>query len=446
MKRAGQMSLGTFVYAYGFNPASWRHPGSPVDGSTNFAHMLNIARLSEEAALDFLFLADSPAAAVGAPAALGRLPHKMNRFEPLTLLSALAVSTRSLGLAATLSTSFYEPYNVARLFGSLDHLSGGRACWNVVTSDHDETGFNYGFDGLPPHAERYARAEEFADICFGLWDGWERDALVLDRASGLYHDHAKVHTLDHRGPHFKVRGPLNLSRSPQGRPVIAQAGGSPAGIELAARTADIVFGLASDFEKSKAFYERLKARMAHFGRARDQLKVMPGIMVTVGRTTAEAQAKIDFLNEMLHPAVGLQMLAEFLEADLADVALDEPFPEHRLPKAPKGSRALWDTLVTFVRQGLTVRELIRIYGERQTGNGITGTPTQIADFMQEWFEGGAADGFILLFPTLPSSLQDFTELVVPELRRRGLFRAGYRGVTLRDHLGLAQPHGRFDGA
>ncbi len=445
MKRPDQMSLGTFIYAYGFSPASWRHPASPVDGSTSFAHMLNIARLSEETALDFIFLADSPAAAVGAAEALSRLPHKMNRLEPLTLLSALAVSTRHIGLAGTLSTSFYEPYNVARLFGSLDHLSGGRACWNVVTSDHDETGYNYGFDGLPPHAERYARAEEFVDVCFGLWDGWERDALVLDRAGGLYHDHSKVHTLDHSGRHFKVRGPLNLSRPPQGRPVIAQAGGSPAGIELAARTAEIVFSLASSFESNKVLYDRLKARMAHFGRHPDQLKVMPGIMVTVGRTAAEAQAKVDFLNETLHPAVGLQMLAEFLEADLADVPLDAPFPEERLPAAPKGSRALWDTRVAFVRQGLTVRELIRIYSERQTGNGVTGTPAQVVDFMQEWFEGGAADGFILLFPTLPAALQDFAELVVPELRRRGLFRTGYCGSTLRDHLGLTTPRGRFDG-
>lgn len=443
MNRSGQMSLGTFIYSYGFNPASWRHPASPVDGSTNFAHMLNIAKLSEQAKLDFIFLADSPAAAVGAPAALSRMPHKMNRFEPLTLLSALAVSTQHIGLAATVSTSFYEPYNVARLFGSLDHLSGGRACWNVVTSDHDEAGYNYNRDGLPPHAERYERAEEFVDVCFGLWDGWEKDALVLDREGGLYHDHGKVHDLNHRGKYFQVRGPLNLARPPQDRPVIAQAGGSPAGIELAARTADIVFSLASSFDANKSFRDRLSARMAAFGRAPDQLKLLPGIMTTVGRTRADAQAKLDFLNDSLHPAVGLQMLSEFLEADLADVPLDAPFPEDRLPKAPKGSRALWETLVSFVRQGHSVRELIRIYGEKQTGNGVSGTPTDIVDFMQEWFEGGAADGFILLFPTLPSALQDFAELVVPELRRRGLFREDYSGSTLRDHLCISPPKSRF---
>jgi FMN-dependent oxidoreductase (nitrilotriacetate monooxygenase family) len=368
----------------------------------------------------------------------------MNRLEPITLLSALAVSTTRIGLAATLSTSFYEPYNVARLFGSLDYLSGGRACWNVVTSDHDEAGYNYNLEGLPPHAQRYERAREFVDVCFGLWDGWEKDALVLDRAAGLYHDPAKVHLLNHDGKHFKVRGPLNLARSPQGRPVIAQAGGSPAGIELAAETAEIVFSLASSLEANRSFYDKLKGRMPAFGRPTDQLKVMPGIMVTVGQTRAEAQSKLDFLNDNLHPAVGLQMLSEFLEADLADVPLDEPFPEDRLPQAPKGSRALFDTLVSFVRQGHTVRELIRLYGERQTGNGVTGTPAEVVDFMQEWFEGGAADGFILMMPTLPGALRDFVELVVPELQRRDLFRTEYSGPTLRDHLGLSFPRGRYD--
>ena len=439
MPRADQMTLATFIYTFGYNPASWRHPASPVTASNNFGHMLNVAKLSEQGKFDFVFLADSPAAGVGAPAALSRLPNKMNRFEPLTLLSALAVSTDRIGLAATVSTSYSEPFNVARMFASLDHLSQGRACWNVVTSDHVETAFNYNRDAMPPHAERYERAEEFVDVAFGLWDCWAPDALVLDRVNNLYHDASKVRALDHQGKHFQVRGPLNIARSPQGRPVIAQAGGSPAGIELAARTADVVFSLAPSFEKNKQFRDALHGRMAAYGRAPDQLKVMPGVMVHVGRTAAEAQAKVDFLAESLHPAVGLQMLSEFLEADLADVELDGPFPEDRLPEVPKGSKALFDNLVAFVREGHTVRELIRIYAEKQTGNGIKGTPTQVADMMQEWFEGGAADGFILLMPTLPAALQDFVELVVPELQRRGLFRTDYTGSTLRGHLGLAEP-------
>jgi len=437
------MKLGTFIYTYGYNPASWRHPGSPVGAANDFGHMLNVAGIPEAAKFDFVFLADSPAAGVGSMEALSRLPNKMNRFEPLTLLSALAVSTERVGLAATLSTSYYEPYNVARLFGSLDHLSQGRACWNVVTSDHDETGYNYNREGLDPHALRYARAREFVDVCFGLWDGWERDALLLDRAGGQYFDPDKVHLLNHKGPHFQVRGPLNMARSPQGRPVIAQAGGSPAGMDLAAATAEVVFSLASSLDKNRAFYEALKGRMAAHGRARDQLKVMPGIIVHVGETEAEAQAKVDWLADNLHPAVGRQMLSEFLEADLADVPLDAPFPMERLPETPKGSRALFDTLCAFVREGHTVGELIRLYAERQTGNGIKGTPTQIADFMEEWFEGGAADGFILMMPTLPSALEDFTRLVVPELQRRGLFRREYEGRTLRDSLGLDEPANQF---
>ncbi len=446
MARGGQLKLGTFVYTFGFNPASWLDPGSDVRAATSFAHMREIAQWSEHGLFDLMFLADSPAAAVGDPEALARLPNKMNRFEPITLLSALAVATREIGLAATLSTSYYEPYNVARLFASLDHLSGGRACWNVVTSDHDETGYNFNREGLPPHAERYARAREFVEVCFGLWDGWEPDALLLDREGGRYHDPAKVHTLDHVGPHFQVRGPLNIARSPQGRPVIAQAGGSEAGLQLAAQTAEIVFTMTSTLERNRAAYEDLKGRMAGFGRARDALKVLPGITVTVGETRAQARAKVSAMAARLHPKLGLQMLAEFLEADLSDVALDKPFPRERLPAQPKGSKALFDSLVAFVSEGHTVGELIRLYAERQTGNGLTGTPADIADFMEEWFEAGAADGFMLMLPTLPASLADFVTLVVPELQRRGLFRTAYEGPTLREKLGIAEPENRYAAA
>ncbi len=446
MARTDRMKLGTFIYTFGYNPASWRHPASPPDAANSFAHMLNVAKLSEAAKFDFVFLADSPAAGVGSMEALSRLPNKMNRFEPLTLLSALAVTTGRIGLAATLSTSYYEPFNVARLFGSLDHLSAGRACWNVVTSDHDETGYNYNREGLDPHHVRYERAREFVDVCFGLWDGWERDALLLDRDAGQYLDPTRLHVLNHRGKHFQVRGPLNMARPPQGRPVIAQAGGSPAGMDLAAETAEIVFSLASSLDKNRAFYGSLKDRMAAHGRARDQLKVMPGIIVHVGETAAEAQAKVDWLADNLHPAVGRQMLSEFLETDLVDVPLDRPFPLDRLPQAPKGSKALFEVLTEFVREGHTVGELIRLYAEKQTGNGIKGTPVQVADVLEEWFEAGAADGFILQMPTLPAALEDFTRLVVPELQRRGLFRREYEGTTLRHSLGLDEPANRYAAA
>jgi FMN-dependent oxidoreductase (nitrilotriacetate monooxygenase family) len=446
MRRRDKLKLGTFVYTFGYNAAGWLHPGSDVNGANDFRHLHKVAEISEAAKFDFMFMADSPAAGVGDADALARLPTKMNRFEPLSLLSALAVTTKKLGLVATVSTSFYEPFNVARIFASIDHLSGGRACWNVVTSDHDETGYNFNKQGLDPHALRYERGKEFVDVVFGLWDSFEEGALLLDRDSGVYYDKTKHHTLNHQGKHFQVRGPLNIARSPQGRPVIAQAGGSEAGIELAAETAEVVFGLASNIDRSRVFYETLKGRMEKFGRAPDDLKVMPGVVLNVGRTEAEARAKVDFLIDKLDPEVGRWMLSEFLEADLRGIPLDEPFPMDRLPAAPKGSRALFEELTAFVKQGHKVGELIKLFAEKHTGNGITGTPAQVADFMEEWFETRAADGFILMFPTLPSALEDFVELVVPELRRRGLFRDDYEGPTLRENLGLPMPVNRYTAA
>ena len=446
MARPDKLKLGTFVYTFGFNPAAWRHPAADVHGANRIDHLLNVAKISEAAKFDFMFLADSPAAAIGDAEALSRSPTKMNRFEPLSLISALSVLTERLGFVATASTSFYEPFNLARIFASIDHLSGGRACWNVVTSDHDETGYNYNFDGLPPHSWRYERGEEFVDVVFGLWDSFEPDALVLDKASGLYYDKNKMHVLNHKGKHFQVRGPLNIAASPQGRPVIAQAGGSEPGMELAAKTAEIVFSLASNLQRNKAFAENVKGRMAKYGRSTSDLKMMPGVVINVGATKAEAQAKVDFLIDNLHPDVGRWMLGEFLETDLSGAPLDQPFPMERLPAEPKGSKALFEELTDYIQQGHTLGELIRHYAEKSTGNGITGTPTEIADFMEEWFEAGAADGFILMCPTLPASLTDFVELVLPELRRRGLFREEYEGKTLRENLGLSMPQNRYTAA
>ncbi|WP_226623329.1 LLM class flavin-dependent oxidoreductase [Alloyangia pacifica] len=443
MSRPDQLKLGTFVYTFGFHPAAWLHPGSDVHGANDLSHLKKVAQISEAAKLDFMFFADSPAAAIGDPAALARQPTKMNRFEPITAITALSQHTEKLGFVATASTSYYEPYNIARLYASADHMSGGRMCWNVVTSDHDETGYNYNREGLPPHAERYERCEEFVDVVFGLWDSYEPDALLLDRDSGIYHDQHKLHELNHHGKHFQVRGPLNIARTPQGRPVIAQAGGSEPGMELAARTAEMVFSLASNIDKNRAFYANVKGRMARYGRHEDDLKIMPGIVINVGETEAEAEAKAQQLVDLMHPDVGLLMLQEFLEADLRGVDLDKPFPMERMPEKAKGSKALFDELKEFVTQGHTMRELITHYARRHTGNGLTGTPTQIADFMQEWFETRAADGFILMFPTLPSSLEDFTRLVVPELRRRGLFREDYEASTLRGNLGISEPGNRY---
>ena len=446
MARDDKLKLGTFVYTFGFHPAAWLHPGSDVNGANDIAHLATVAKISEAAKLDFMFFADSPAAAVGHPEALARQPTKMNRFEPITAITALSMVTERLGFVATASTSYYEPFNIARLYASADHISGGRMCWNVVTSDHDETGYNFNREGLDPHADRYARGEEFLDVVFGLWDSWEDDALLLDREAGLYHDKDKLHTLNHVGPHFRVRGPLNIARTPQGRPVIAQAGGSERGRELAARTAEVVFSLASDINKNKAFYADVKARMAKYGRNPSDLKIMPGIVINVGETRAEAEARAQEMVDVMHPEVGLLMLQEFLETDLHGADLDAPFPMERMPARAKGSVAMFEGVREFVEQGHTLRELITHYARAHTGNGLTGSYMEVADYMQEWFEAEAADGFILMCPTLPSSLEDFTRLVVPELRRRGLFREEYEGTTLRENLGLAFPVNRHAAA
>lgn len=443
MARDDKLKLGTFVYTFGFHPAAWMHPGSDVKGANDIAHLAKVARISEAAKLDFMFFADSPAAAVGHPEALARQPTKMNRFEPITAITALSMVTENLGFVATASTSYYEPYNIARLYASADHISGGRICWNVVTSDHDETGYNYNRQGLDPHADRYARGEEFLDVVFGLWDSWEDDALLLDRETGLYHDKDKLHQLDHVGPHFQVRGPLNIARTPQGRPVIAQAGGSERGKELAARTAEIVFSLASNIEKNRAFYADVKSRMEKYGRKPDDLKIMPGIVINVGETREEAEARAQEMVDLMHPEVGLLMLQEFLETDLHGADLDAPFPMERMPEKAKGSVAMFAEVKEFVEQGHTLRELITHYARKHTGNGLTGSYIEVADFMQEWFEARAADGFILMVPTLPASLEDFTRLVVPELQRRGLFREEYESGTLRGNLGLSWPENRY---
>lgn len=443
MARTDKLKLGTFVYTFGFHPAAWLHPGSDVNGANDIDHLAKVAQISEDAKFDFMFFADSPAAAIGHPDALARQPTKMNRFEPITAITALSMVTKNLGFVATASTSYYEPYNIARLYASADHISKGRMCWNVVTSDHDETGYNYNRKGLDPHADRYARGEEFLDVVFGLWDSFEDDALRLDRETGWYHDPDKLHQLDHVGEHFQVRGPLNIARTPQGRPVIAQAGGSERGKELAARTAEIAFSLASNIDKNKAFYADVKSRMAKYGRKPSDLKIMPGIVINTGETHEAAEARAQEMVDLMHPEVGLLMLQEFLETDLHGADLDAPFPADKMPAKAKGSVAMFNEVKEFVEQGYSLRDLITHYARQHTGNGLTGSYLEVADFMQEWFEAEAADGFILMAPTLPASLEDFTRLVVPELQRRGLFREEYESDTLRGNLGLSWPENRY---
>lgn len=428
-----QMKLGAFLMATGHHVAAWRHPQVPANAGLDFRHYRHLAEVAEAACFDTLFLADSVAAATGDSASqMARSDH----FEPLTLLSALSVVTERIGLISTVTTSYNEPYHVARKFASLDHLSGGRAGWNLVTSDAAAEAGNFGRDEHIGHAERYSRAREFHQVVTGLWDSWSADAFVRDKASGQYYDPAGRHELNHVGEHFKVKGPLNVARSPQGRPVVVQAGSSDAGRELAARTADVIFTAQPSLSAAQAFYADLKSRAATFGRTSDELKIMPGVFVVVGETEALAHAKFEEFQALVQPEVAVALLGRMLgNFDLSGYPLDGPLPE--LPLTDSGQRSRQQLLSELAqREHLNLAQLgRRIAGGRGHFN-LIGTPTQIADQLQLWFHSDAADGFNVLVPHLPGGLEDFAQQVVPELQRRGLFRTAYTGTTLREHLGL----------
>ncbi|MEJ1978080.1 MAG: LLM class flavin-dependent oxidoreductase [Acetobacteraceae bacterium] len=438
-----KMSLAMLVgNATGGHPASWLHPSTNAAGAMDIQHYRALAQLAELGKFDLFFVADTPAARTENLHAWSRFPMFMNVLEPVTLLTALAGATTHIGLGGTVSTSFSEPYNVARQFASLDHVTDGRAAWNVVTSANDYAARNFGHATLPPHALRYERAGEFVDVVRALWDTWDDDAFVHDRERGVYFDPARMHVVHHEGKFFKVDGALNIARSPQGHPVIIQAGASDTGRDLAARTAEIVFAADSSPQSAKRGYDDLKGRMAQYGRDPDSLKILAGMPVVIGRTQAEAEEKAERLQEMIHPDVGRFRLGTDLEMDLSDLPLDEPIPADRLPKSANLHKAFFDHIMTMIREeNPTLRQLyLRYERGRKT---IKGTPAQIADVMEEWFALGACDGFMMQFATLPDGLKDFVTGVVPELQRRGLFRADYQGATLRDHLGLQRPANRY---
>ncbi len=445
MRQAGEyMKMACIVDAFGRHPAAWLDPGSDLGGAVSLPHFARLARTLEAAKFDFFFLADNPATATGPLAALSRWPTNMIRLEPLTLLSALIGVTECLGLAATASTSFMEPYNVARLFASLDHLSGGRAAWNVVTSDNLSAGLNFGLEGLDPHAVRYEKAREFVEVVRGLWDTWEDGAVVSDRETGLYFRPDALHELNHKGKYFSVKGPLNVARPPQGHPVIAQAGGSEAGRELAAETAEVVFAISDTLTTAQAYYRDVKSRMEKYGRAPEQLKIIAGATPVIGRTRAEAQEKAAALSARIHPDIGRAMIGHVLGGvDLSSVGFDSPIPDALIPLSSNGSKAYFDVMERMARQERrTLRELTIQFSEARVGSVLMGTPIDIADSLEEWFNGEAADGFMIRCMTFPRSLDDFTTLVVPELQRRGLMRTAYSGKTLRENLGLPRPAGR----
>ncbi|OLL31044.1 nitrilotriacetate monooxygenase [Burkholderia sp. SRS-W-2-2016] len=435
------MSLGAFLMETGHHIAAWRHPDTHAAGGLDFAHYAELARIAERAKFDTIFFADSVSVRDTNLPSLSRTA-RADHFEPLTLLSALSVVTERIGLIATVSTSFNEPYNVARKFASLDHLSGGRSGWNLVTSSTETEAHNFSRDQHLDHALRYERAKEFYDVVAGLWDSWEDDAFLRDKTSGIYFDADKLHVLGYRGKHFSVRGPLNVARSPQGWPVVVQAGASEAGRELAAQTAEVIFVAHQTLDEAQQFYRDVKGRLARYGRRPEHLKIMPGIFPVIGRTQQEAQDKFDALQELIDPVVGLALLSNMSGGvDLSSYPLDGPVPE--LPETNGGKSRQRLLLDLARRDNLTIRDLyLRIAGARGHQQ-VIGTPQSIADQLQQWFEEEGADGFNIMSPWLPGGLGEFADTVVPELQRRGLFRTEYTGRTLREHLGLPRPVNRY---
>jgi alkanesulfonate monooxygenase len=439
------MKLGGFFHPTGSHVASWLHPESQIDAGVNFRHYVELAQIAERGKLDLIFIRDSAATRDGRLEVLSRWPQYMCYFEPTTLLAAIAALTERLGLIATATTSYNEPYNVARRIASLDHISGGRAGWNVVTSSNVSEAYNFGRERHIEHAERYDRAHEFVDVVKGLWDSWDDDAFVRDRASARYFDPAKLHYLNHKGKHFSVRGPLNAARPPQGHPVIAQAGASDAGKAFAAATAEVMFTPLDTLDEARAFYADMKGRMEKHGREPSHLKIMPGLNPIVGRTQAQAREKHDYLQSLIHPDVGRDLLSRDLGgADLSDWPVDQELPYHRIPTDTNASKSSLERIVGMARrERMTVRQLYLRYGGARGQLTVVGTAAQIADLMEEWFVSFGVDGFLVQPAYSPGGFRDFVDQVVPELQRRGLFRREYEGRTLRENLGLPRPASRY---
>jgi FMN-dependent oxidoreductase (nitrilotriacetate monooxygenase family) len=434
-----QLHLGVNMYNAGIHAAAWRTHDDPF-AYLDIDYYRDIARTAERGALDAVFLADIPG--------LREDPRVRPTLglEPTVLLTGIASATTHIGLAATASTTFNDPYNLARRFSSLDHISRGRAAWNAVTTYDPVVAPNFGLPELPDHDDRYGRAEEFVDVVNALWDSWEDSALVGDRRGDLA-DADRIHTIDHRGPHFSVRGPLPLPRSPQGRPVVVQAGGSEPGKRLAARTADAVFAAQTTFADGKRFYDEMKRRAREFGRDPSTLKILPGLCTVIASTEAEARSRKAELDELGGQEWAIARLAVNLGVAPEELDLDAPVPEHLLANLDekRGSRGFARAVAGYAREGgLTARELALLGGGGH--RYAIGTPEAIADTIEHWFRNGAADGFNLMPDVLPSGLETFVGHVVPELRRRGIFRHHYSGRTLREHFGLPRPPSRYEPA
>ena len=439
MAPSRQLRLGAFMRPATIHTGAWRYPGAFPDANFNFAHIKRFAQTLERGKFDAFFMADH-LAVLNMPINALKRSHTVTSFEPFTLLSALSQVTEHIGLVATGSTTFDAPFHIARRFASLDHISGGRAGWNIVTTSNPDAALNFGLDEHMEHSERYRRAREFYDVVTGLWDSWADDAFIRDADNGIYFDPSKLHVLGHKGDYLSVRGPLNIARPVQGWPVIVQAGASEAGRQLAAETAEAVFTAQSSISVARAFYADVKGRAEKAGRSQDHLKILPGCFVVIGDTVEEARAKRAKLDSLVHYANAIGSLSIALGHDASKFDPDGPLPDIPESNASKSGRQRAIDLAR--RENLTVRQLAQRLGGHG-GLAMIGTAKTIADEMEEWLMTEASDGFTVQFPYLPGGLDDFCAQVVPELQRRGLFRRDYEGKTLRDNLGLPRPDNRF---
>lgn len=442
MSAQRQLHFAAFMRPATLHTGGWRYPGAYADANFNFAHIKEFIRTLERGRFDAFFMADH-LALLNMPMEALKRSATPTSFEPFTLLSALSMATERIGLIATGSTSFDEPFHLARRFASLDHISGGRAGWNIVTTSNPDAARNFGREDHLDHAERYRRAREFYEVVTGLWDSWADDAFIRDADSGLFFDPEKLHRLDHHGEFFNVAGPLHIARPVQGWPVIVQAGGSEAGRQLAAETAEAVFTAQIGVEPAREFYADVKGRMAALGRNPDHLKILPGCMMFVGDSVEEAQAKRDRLDSLVSEAsaMGALKIALGHDPEALGLDLDGPLPDD-LPESNMSKSGRERAIALARRENLTVRQLAQRLGG-YSGLAMVGTPQTIADEMEDWLETKGSDGFTVMFPYLPGGLTDFVDRVVPELQRRGIYRKDYEGTTLRDHLGLPRPENRF---
>src|ERR1700720_3161086 len=440
MAASRQLRLGAFMRPATIHTGAWRYPGAFPDANFNFAHLKRFAQTLERGKFDAFFMADH-LAVLNMPLDALKRSHTVTSFEPFTLLSALAGVTEHLGLVATGSTTFDAPYHIARRFASLDHLSAGRAGWNIVTTSNPDAALNFGMEEHMEHGDRYARAREFYDVVTGLWDSWADDAFIRDADHGFYFDPAKLHVLDHKGKYLSVRGPLNIARPIQGWPVIVQAGASEAGRQLAAETAEAVFTAQSDIAVGRQFYADVKGRMEKLGRSREHMKILPACFVVVGDSVEQARAKRAKLDSLVNYANAIASLSIALGHDASKFDPDRPLPDD-IPESNASTSGRERAMALGRRESLPVRQLAQRLGG-SSGLARVGTAQTIADEMEKWLETEASDGFTVMFPYLPGGLDDFVERVVPELQRRGLFRREYEGKTLRENLGLPRPANRF---